>query len=985
MESRRILFSAVAALCWLLAGCNATDEEIARLEDFEQSMRQNALKPSIDYPAEGAVVDESIRIKVHVDEDHVYDSVVLLVNGEEFASDNEAPYEFDWQPYFWTFDSHVTLKAVAKSSGKIDLISDTRSVNLNTDAFSDVFQASQMTNVYPFGTTTVPLSWNAINEAVSYEYRVNDGEPMSVEVSTATVNVAGAGVYRVSVRAKDAFGHTGKWNYLPDISVLPASTPVVDFVTGSNGEPSRITVSSDQSNDIRSVSFFAQDTKISTVTEPPYTFEWDPYFWAGNGDFTWHIAVEYVNGVNLSTEKQALDTAAYAALAGRVQIETAAEIKNFNDYDAIDFIWSSLPDAEVYEFQVNDDVFQVDQRRATAALNDIGEYNVRVRGIDASGRKGIWSNPYTFVVEPAAPPTVIFPQNLATLRNVGEVAFSWGPQPKASRYELMVDGNVTSTTNHSLIIKTPDAKGYSYKIRSIDLFGRPGAWSQESQFYLLLPPAIQFDVAVVDSDADFAIRVNWAAPAGADSLTAVVEVSKDELFEQSLKGMPLRLPALQEQVDIDVSAGHYFVRMYLEDAFGRKAPLAQPVEIAVGLFNIDSPVCSDCAAELRPGQSAFVMNDSSLTLFTYDANNTTCHLSEWNLTGEKLWEKTFNKTMISPATINRMTDRSYLLSGFENAFSEPLMLMVDNQGNLINEYSVSTNSGGESGLDESGLDIVSRVGDVTLVNDALLAFTQITELWKTTDQGSRELRDKQYVFSLLDRESLSQTDISFEQPATGLFGDPQKILYDGKYLFVIGKYELSELSAETPVSGDSVQISDSGAYLVVIDPESASIINTRSFAGLSDAVITHVDIKNAELVISYYSHRLLESNNSVIDVGAATVIGANDQVNAYLETEFAISHATLNNDGDLLVIGNCHLCDAESTQRIIVKYRNGVEIDRTYVDIPNQDFDVIGVMYDQRYGLVISGTYHSVDESDVQRISIFNITDKLEFLDLSSH
>jgi hypothetical protein len=178
--------------------------------------------------------------------------------------------------------------------------------------------------------------------------------------------------------------------------------------------------------------------------------------------------------------------------------------------DAVDisglpvFSWASVLNGVTYEIQVADndgfstpiiDNTAVTTSRTLALLSD-GDYYWRVRAINAYATPGEWSpvNMLRIDVPPAAP-GLVAPENEAT-DTTGTPTFSWEDVTEAVTYQLQVaneigfgspilDETVMTTDSTS---GTPLENGtYYWRVRAINVFGKPGDWSEIRELTVTVP------------------------------------------------------------------------------------------------------------------------------------------------------------------------------------------------------------------------------------------------------------------------------------------------------------------------------------------------------------------------------------------------------------------------------------------------------------------------------------------------------------------
>jgi len=210
----------------LLTGCQLTEEEKEKLEQAGENLEKIASAPYIAYPAENNTVTDLEFIRLVVDDSVAYKSMALLVDGIEVAVDEEAPYEFQWDPYYWSENEKATfiIRAVA-ADGNL-LRSEIRTVIIGENVHNLVRVTNPVDGQVLRNVNTTDISWNARAGAVSYDYKVN-GVMFNTDQTTASIDLPTIGNYSMSVRAIDSQGYKGKWSDESRISLAIPSAPSI--------------------------------------------------------------------------------------------------------------------------------------------------------------------------------------------------------------------------------------------------------------------------------------------------------------------------------------------------------------------------------------------------------------------------------------------------------------------------------------------------------------------------------------------------------------------------------------------------------------------------------------------------------------------------------------------------------------------------------------------------------------------------------------
>jgi len=210
----------------LLAGCQITEEEKEKLEQAGENLEKIASAPFIAYPAENDTVDSSGEIRLLIDDSVDYKSMALIVDGIEVAVDEEAPYEFQWDPYYWSNNAKATFIIRAITAGGNLLRSEVRTVEIGDNVHNLVKVTSPYDGQVLQNVNSTDISWTARAGAESYDVQIN-GVMFNTDQTTASIDLPTIGNYSMSVRAIDSQGYKGKWSDESRISLAIPSAPSI--------------------------------------------------------------------------------------------------------------------------------------------------------------------------------------------------------------------------------------------------------------------------------------------------------------------------------------------------------------------------------------------------------------------------------------------------------------------------------------------------------------------------------------------------------------------------------------------------------------------------------------------------------------------------------------------------------------------------------------------------------------------------------------
>jgi len=229
-----------------LGGCELTDEEKDKLEQTGNNIEKVALKPTIASPGEEATLFDTTDIRINIDATVPHKSVTLLIDGQEIGTDSEAPFEFNWDPYFWSKDKKAnlsdeeqeqarvaTILVTALTEGDAFLRSDVRSIKLSEGLKDSIAFTAPTSNQAFQNTNQINLAWTSRAGAVSYDYQLNNEQVVSTASTNATLTLEETGSYQLKVRATNDLGYTGAWSTPHTFNVNVPNAPTLNTPVAS--------------------------------------------------------------------------------------------------------------------------------------------------------------------------------------------------------------------------------------------------------------------------------------------------------------------------------------------------------------------------------------------------------------------------------------------------------------------------------------------------------------------------------------------------------------------------------------------------------------------------------------------------------------------------------------------------------------------------------------------------------------------------------
>ncbi len=464
-----------------LAGCELTDEDKEKLDKAGENLEKVALKPSIASPGDDAVLSTPTTIKINVDTTVPHKSVTLFIDGEEIATDEEAPFQFSWDPYFWSKDNQEsasvsTILVTALTEGGAFARSDVRNVYLSESLNESIEFTAPNANQSFKNTSEINLTWTARIGAVNYEYQLNDELIVTTTGTNATLNLENTGNYQLKIRATNDLGYTGAWGPVHSFSIDIPDTLVLNPVTiqPDNGW---------QSNFSWSGSLTSSELQIAT-------------------DQNFNFVVETLNTTAQRISKVLPDGNYFARLRthnefghkslwspvqpfninNTVQILTPSANQSFQNTNEISISWNTSVGAVNYEYQLdNNPVASISNTNTTLTLNSIGIYQIKIRAINDLGFEGPWSALRSFnIVTPSAP--ILSNPTATKTQNGWQATFNWTGSLTSSELQIATDQDFNSlvetlSTEDETLNEVLAPGVYYARIRTMNEFDHMSEWS----------------------------------------------------------------------------------------------------------------------------------------------------------------------------------------------------------------------------------------------------------------------------------------------------------------------------------------------------------------------------------------------------------------------------------------------------------------------------------------------------------------------------
>ena len=217
--------------CLLLTACNLTEEEKEKLDEASQNLEKVVLKPIILAPSENQTVRDTTAVLFEIDDTSTeYQSISLKVDGVEVSSISEAPYQFQWDPYYSSERNTASLLIRAVTSDATLLLSEVVTVSVDQTIKDQVQILSPYQGEIIQNTDSLNIVIGGKDNAESYDLKLSingNAEEFTTISPTTQLSLNTLGAYSLEVRAVDQFGRKGGWTSPREFTLAAPSAPVI--------------------------------------------------------------------------------------------------------------------------------------------------------------------------------------------------------------------------------------------------------------------------------------------------------------------------------------------------------------------------------------------------------------------------------------------------------------------------------------------------------------------------------------------------------------------------------------------------------------------------------------------------------------------------------------------------------------------------------------------------------------------------------------
>jgi hypothetical protein len=452
-----------------------------------------------------------------------------------------------------------------------------------------------------------------------------------------------------------------------------------------------------QTNDSRivaSVEYLVNGEVVGQAVAPPYSFEFNPYFWGDEGKAELAVRVTDIGGnVTVSSPMSVSILPGVAALLTLTPSDGAV----LSDTVTPELSWIVGGRPSNYEVQLWD-VWSdaplsisrlLNENKLTVPPLTVGVYQWRVRAGTPANHWGPWTAVHNFTLTGPKAPQLNFPTNATSVAPGATLKFDWSGPQAASEYQLQIsrtgtfDLPIVDVVTSSLNFTGSFATGKHYwRVRAKNVLGYFGAWSEVRTFGAGLF-AVSFEnldvkdaVALPDGGAVFvANEIGSVVPTTSNTRDLKI-IRLDAMGNTTAAKLVTQLDTtLDEAKDVEPTADGGYIVLVSRPSTGLFSSDQKTTLIKLdATLNVEwsQSYSKPCVTDCWPDQKIQVAADGYVVLGT--------ELWKTNLQGGRIWTHPIREVSgtfsYSPsATFELAADGASYLSGHNEYLSDNLSIL----------------------------------------------------------------------------------------------------------------------------------------------------------------------------------------------------------------------------------------------------------------------------------------------------------------------
>ncbi|MCF2856617.1 hypothetical protein L1286_03990 [Pseudoalteromonas sp. SMS1] len=495
-------------------------------------------------------------------------------------------------------------------------------------------------------------------------------------------------------------GSNDKEHAQSNASQVKSAAPIVLSLTSLEQESEIQTLNTeiavnltDPDSRIKELILLIDGKEVQKLTNAPWSFEWESYYWANTPVLNISIKAVSKDGQSYTLEND-IKVSMSEEIAKRLKLERMSD-SPLKDTDKVDFKMVPVIGAASYDVAYTDNDGQLKQAstdKASIILSDmaVGTYQVSYRAVNGNGKSGPWSDKVEFSILPPDLPQLaepvftksnegyqlVFEQadlsadsilNIALLNDRGESVEPLVQGANKTSFEGLKSGN------------------FSWRAAITNQYGHQSNWSPTKALYLPVPIIPTVHSVKVNEKADhFEVQFEWEALQNAASYHLLV---RNVRSQASISITETGSSSLEK-----LAPGEYEVEMQQADIAGEVSAWSTPYQFKVGEFDLAFALPEKRQANsIIP--SVISLDDNSHIIFTGNTLDNPNTFIRVNLLGETVVEKSIESAGSGQLVkMIQLSTKSLLAVGHTKTEQQArgFAVVLNRDGEVVSEQIYST-------------------------------------------------------------------------------------------------------------------------------------------------------------------------------------------------------------------------------------------------------------------------------------------------------
>jgi len=380
---------------------------------------------------------------------------------------------------------------------------------------------------------------------------------------------------------------------VPDFTSFILITYPAEGTVLSEATPVRLEVPSDLQN--VTLDLMVDGLVVDSITEAPYEFTWDPYYWSSSSTSRHTLLVKARNEAGEEVVSNLVSVSVLPTSNSQLSLTSPLDSQIVVNSDSLSLQWALYEGAAQYKVQVADTssftnlLFETTTSGGQFDLTDldVGSYYWRIQAIDSEERTGAWSESTAFLIQAPQTPELQMPSFGSVIRDTTTPTLSWSAVEGAASYQVQIAPNIDFSS--SIIDEMPDSENfttsalsagnYFWRVKSIDGVGHESDFSSTNAFVVAGPLTPEGITSEWSSNGDqYDVTINWQAAEYASGYE--IQAAANSSFTSGVTSINVT----SKSGTISLAVGEYFARIRSSNSGGIVGDWSESIALSIGSF-----------------------------------------------------------------------------------------------------------------------------------------------------------------------------------------------------------------------------------------------------------------------------------------------------------------------------------------------------------------------------------------------------------------